>query len=185
MARLKTTAVKEATGQTKQLYEALQKKLGKIPNIFLTMGSNPAVLEGYLAIGKSLEQGKLSAAEREAVALATSQFNNCHYCLSAHTYLGKAAGLKEEEMLRIRQNTGTQKPAQLGRFARQVLEKKGFVSESELQAARQAGYTDEQLMEAVLVIAQTVFTNFFNHVNDTQLDFPAAPELQKAMASQR
>lgn len=178
MARLKQIAVDEATGKTKELYQAIQKQIGTVPNIFLSLGNSPAALEAYLSIGKTLRTGTLTPSENEAIALAVSQYNNCRYCLSAHTLLGKMAGLQEGEMLQIRQNRGEQKAAKLAQFARVVMEKKGFVSDSELAAVRDAGYSDEQLSEALMVVAQTIFTNFFNHVNDTELDFPAAPELQ-------
>jgi uncharacterized peroxidase-related enzyme len=172
MPRLKTISTSEATGATKELYDAINKKMGKVPNIFLGMGNSPAALQAYLGIGGALAKGALESAEKEVVALAVSQHNNCQYCLSAHTAIGKMAGLKEDEIIKIRQGSGEGKKSQLAAFVQAVLRTKGFVSDADLAAVRAAGYSDAQIVEVLMVVAETVFTNFFNHVNDTVNDFP-------------
>jgi uncharacterized peroxidase-related enzyme len=178
MTRLKQVPVEEAAGQTKGLYEAIRKKLGTVPNLFQGIGSSSAALQAYLQAGEALEGGSLSFAEREAVALAVSQVNECQYCLAAHTTLGKMAGIREDEMIAIRKpGSGSSKLRVLGELARTVIQKRGYVSDEELGRFKEAGFTDAQVTEAIMVIALTTFTNFFNHVNKTVVDFPAAPGL--------
>jgi uncharacterized peroxidase-related enzyme len=178
MTRLQTITVEQASGKTKDLYGAIQSTLGGVPNLFQGIGNSPAALEGYLAGGEALKKGKLSFAEREAIALTVSQANRCNYCLSAHSALGKMAGLKEEEILGIRQgNTHNPKIRALSEFVRTVLKERGHVTAGELRAVQAVGYNDAQITETIFVISQTEFTNFFNHVNDTVLDFPPVPEI--------
>ena len=107
-----------------------------------------------------------------------SEAYGCDYCLAAHTLLGKKAGLTEEDTLTIRRNVST-KPGigALVRFVNAALHPRARVSDAELEALRGAGYNDAQIAETVQVIAQTVFTNLFNRVHKTALDFPAAPAL--------
>jgi uncharacterized peroxidase-related enzyme len=178
MTRLKNVSVEAATGPTKGLYEAVQKKLGTVPNLFQGIGSSHAALKAYLEAGEALSAGSLSFAEREAVALAVSQVNECNYCLAAHTALGKMAGIRDDEMIAIRKpGVASSKLQVLGGFARAVVQKRGYVSDDELEQVKEAGYTDAAVTEAIMVIALTTFTNFFNHVNKTVVDFPAAPGL--------
>lgn len=175
MSRLKNIPVREATGTTKSLYEAIQKKLGVVPNLFQGMAISPAVLQGYNQANEALDRGSLSFAEREAVSLVVSQENECQYCLAAHTALGKMAGIPEDEIIAIRKpGGGSSKLLALSQFARAVVKKRGYVSDSELSQIREAGFNDAQIAETIMTIALTTFTNFFNHVNQTVVDFPTA-----------
>ena len=63
--------------------------LGVVPNVFRMVSNSPAALEGYVGLIGALAKGALPAATHERIALAVADFNECDYCLSAHTYLGK------------------------------------------------------------------------------------------------
>jgi alkylhydroperoxidase family enzyme len=58
-------------------------------------------------------------------------------------------------------------------FARKVIETSGKVSDADLKAVRDAGYTDANVMEIVALVAMYSLTNFFNNVFDPVNDFPA------------
>ena len=87
-----------ATGKTKQLLDAVQSKLGIVPNLTRVFGNSPAALEGYLNLSGALAGGVLNAKIREQIALAVAEINDCGYCRSAHTYIGGKAGLNEREI---------------------------------------------------------------------------------------
>jgi uncharacterized peroxidase-related enzyme len=178
MARLNVVTPAQATGQTKELYDAIKRAVGAVPNIYQGVGNSAAALEGVLHIGEVLKKGQLNAAEMEAIKLAVSQAYGCNYCLAVHSLLGKKAGLTDEELLRIRRGA-SQKPniGALVKFVNIALHPQARVSDDDLRAVRAAGYNDAQIAETLLVIAQTVFTNLFNRVHQTPLDFPAAPSL--------
>lgn len=176
MSRLKSVTVDQATGQTAALYSAIKGQLGGVPNLFQALGTNAKVLETYL--GLSAAQASLSGAEKEAVALAVAQANSCAYCLAAHTALGKMSGLSEAEMISIRQGKSNDSKRQaLVRFAREVVLEKGNVSDETLKTFKAAGYSESQVPEVVLAVVQNIFTNYFNHVNQTEVDFPAASKI--------
>ena len=175
MTRFTTVPADRASGRTKELYGAVRQTLGSIPNLFLGLGVSPAALEGFLATGEALKHGQLSVAEREAIALVVSEVNACQYCLAAHSTLGKMAGLGDDDMLGIRRGSeGPLKVRALIVFTRAVLTRQGRISDVTLQAVRDAGYSDAQLIEAILVMAQTTFTNLYNNLNATEVDFPEA-----------
>ena len=178
MARLNVITPAQASGQTKELYEAIKRAVGAVPNLYQSLGNSPVALEGVLHTDGILKKGQMSVAEIEAIKLAVSEAYGCDYCLAAHTLLGKKAGLTDEEVIGIRRGA-SQKPriGALVKFVNATLHPQARVSDAELGAVRATGYNDAQIAETLLVIAQTVFTNLFNRVNQTSLDFPAAPSL--------
>lgn len=178
MARFQTVNREEATGKQKELLEAVNQKMGKVPNILGTMAQSPAALEGYLNFSGALGGGTLSAGQREQIALAVSELNECAYCLAAHSAIGKGAGLGEQEMndSRLGKSGDTKMQAAL-QFAQSVVRNRGSVADEEVERLRQAGWSDGEIMEIVANIALTIFTNYFNHIAETDVDFPQVAEL--------
>src|SRR5688572_5822614 len=88
MTRLTALNAEEVTGKTKDLFNAVQAKVGIVPNMMRTMGNSPAVLEGYLNLSGTLSHGKLTARTGELLALTISESNSCDYCVAAHTFIG-------------------------------------------------------------------------------------------------
>lgn len=171
MPRLSTdfTPTPEAT----KTLEAVQKQMGVVPNVFKIMAQAPNVLSGYLAFNAALGHGTLSAQEREQVALAVSGFDKCTYCASAHTAIAQKTGVTNyEAKLNLKGKASTPKIEELLKFTLEVVETKGNVSDNTMQKLKSAGYTDTQIVEIVAVIAGTIFTNYFNHVAGTEVDFP-------------
>ena len=118
------------------------------------------------------------AKTREQIALAVAQANECDYCLAAHTTLGKMAGLSADQIRDSRRATSVEPKADaLIRFARTVVDTKGRVSNADLQTVREAGFDDGAIAEVVAHVALNVFTNYFNQVADTDIDFPKAEPL--------
>lgn len=176
MNRLSSIDPKQATGRAKELFDG--PLAGKHLNIFKAMATGPATLDAYLALSGALAKGQLSAKEREVVQLAIGEANACGYCLAAHTTIGKGAGLTEGQTIEARR--GTMEDPKLGalaRFALTIHEKRGAVNDGDLAAFRAAGYTDGHVGEVVANYALATFTNYFNHVNDTAIDFPVAPKI--------
>lgn len=176
MPRLNTIDPKDATGKAKEIFEGPLK--GKHLNIFKAMANSPAALQAYLSLSGALTDGQLEAKEREIIALTVGELNNCGYCVAAHTALGQKAGLTQEQTIAARKgHMDDPKLGALVRFITTLHEKKGFVTGDDLNAFRKAGYTDGQVAEVIAGYALNIFTNYFNHVNDTEVDLPAAPKI--------
>jgi len=105
MSRLTQIAPDTATGKTKELLDAVKSKLGLVPNMVRAMANSPAALNAYVQFSGALAGGSLSARNREQIALAVGQVNECNYCLSAHSALGKMAGLTPDQIRDSRQGT--------------------------------------------------------------------------------
>jgi uncharacterized peroxidase-related enzyme len=162
-----------ATGKTKQIFNALEKALGSVPNLMRTLANSPAALNAYMSFNAALGEGKLPAGLREQLALTVASVNSCDYCLSAHSALGKLAGLATSDLLLAQDaDASDAKRAAALRFAAAVVRQRGQVPASEVGGLRAAGYTDGEIVEIVAVVAINIFTNYFNHIAGTEIDFP-------------
>lgn len=177
MSRISIPAIESATGATAQLYAQIKKSAGKVPNTYAALGAlGPDALKAILqADGGVLAGGSLSKQEQETIKLIVSVVAGCDYCVAAHSLLGKLTGLQPEVLRQIRggQPTGDAKRDALAHFVRTLASTSGTLSDEEFAAIKAAGYTDQQLVEISLAIAVTTFTNVFNRINDTDVDFPA------------
>ena len=173
MPRLNAIDPKEATGKAKELLDGVKAKLGIVPNLMRTFANSPAALKGYLSFSGALGDGLLKAKVREQIALAVADANNCEYCLSAHTAIGKMMGLNDSEIVSSRQaSSGDAKTDAALKFAHQIVVKRGEVLNSEIETVRNAGFSDGEITEIVANVALNIFTNYFNHVAQTVVDFP-------------
>ena len=183
MSRIATpSSIATSPAASQPLLEAVDKQLGSVPNLFRVVGNSPAALEGYLGFSGALAKGGLPAATRERIALAVAEVNGCHYCLAAHTYLGKnLAKLDDAEIAANRAGTSHDARADAAvRFAVLVARARGHVDASAVQAVRAAGYSDAQVVEIVAHVALNTFTNYLNEVAATEIDFPQVAALETA-----
>lgn len=173
MPRIAPVDPATADAGVKATLSAVKTKIGMVPNLFSTFARSPAVLNGYLALSDALGAGALTAKQREIVALVVAQANECHYCLSAHTLMGKGAGLSPEAIRKAREGQADDETnSALALFARRVVETRGQVSGADLAAARSAGLDDAHILEVIAGVAINVFTNYTNNVAQTDIDFP-------------
>jgi uncharacterized peroxidase-related enzyme len=173
VSRIAIPAREDAPEKSQPLFDAVEKQLGVVPNLFRLIGNSPAALEGYLGLNGAPGR-TLDAKTRERIALAIAQANGCDYCLSAHAYLGlNLAKIDDAEIALNRAgHSGDAKADAAVVFARKVLDTRGRVSDAELAAVRLAGFTEAQVIEIVAAVAVNVLTNYVNNVADTDIDFP-------------
>jgi uncharacterized peroxidase-related enzyme len=173
MQRLTAIDPASATGKAKELLDGVKTTLGVTPNLMRTMANSPAVLEAYLGFNTALSRGRLGAKVREQIALAVAEANGCEYCLSAHTAIGRKVGLPEGHLLISRQWMSPEPRVDAAlKFARAILTQRGQVTDEDLTRVRNAGYGDTEIAEIVAEVALNVFTNYFNLVAETTVDFP-------------
>jgi uncharacterized peroxidase-related enzyme len=170
----------EVSDANKAIFDALKGKLGFVPNLYATFAHSETALGAYLALQSV--KSSLNPKAREAVNLAVSEVNACAYCLAAHTAIAKANGFTDAQVLDLRAGTAPwdAKLDALARFARSVTEARGHVGAAAVAAFLAAGWTRENLVDAVLLIGDKTVTNYLHAVTEVPVDFPAAPALAAA-----
>lgn len=173
MSRLTIPARDNVPAESKPILDAVEKQLGVVPNMFRLIASSPAALQGYTANNAALAK-TLDVKTRERIALAVAQVNECDYCLSAHSYLGlNMAKISAEEIAFNRNGRSSDAKADAAiRFAASVARDRGRVDDTDIEAVRKAGYSDDQIVEIIAVVAENIFTNLLNVVAGTDVDFP-------------
>ncbi|WP_028220825.1 carboxymuconolactone decarboxylase family protein [Paraburkholderia oxyphila] len=176
MSRITIPTIETATGATADVYTQVRNVAGgSVPNLFAALGYlAPSQLAAVLNAEGAVGAGTLSKQDVETIKLLVSVESGCDYCVAAHNMLGKLVGLSADALGAIRkgQPTGDATRDALIRFVLNLQRTSGTISDTEFAAIRVAGYTDAQLAEISLVIALTIFTNTFNRINDTAVDFP-------------
>ena len=173
MPRINPIDPASASADVRATLDAVKAKLGGVPNIFRTMAVAPSVLDGYLAFSGAVGKGKLPAALREQIALVTAGANACDYCASAHQALGKMAGLGADDIaLALKGDAADAKAKAALVLARKLVLDRGIVTDADLAATQNAGWSEADVLEIVANVALNLFTNYFNHVAGTDVDFP-------------
>ncbi|MCA1951651.1 MAG: carboxymuconolactone decarboxylase family protein [Hyphomicrobiales bacterium] len=178
----KINPVTHPEGAAKTILDGVRAKIGMVPNLYATLAHAPAVLGAHLAFTQALaEGGTLGAKDRERIALAVGEANACQYCLSAHTLIGKGAGLSAEEIAAARSGQPAEpRDAAIVALARAIVAKKGYAGSEDLAAARAAGLSDGVIVEILAQVTVNLFTNYANHLFDTTIDFPAVAPAKAA-----
>ncbi|MGI9290482.1 MAG: carboxymuconolactone decarboxylase family protein [Gammaproteobacteria bacterium] len=160
-------------GQATEVLDSIKQKIGMVPNIYATIAHSPAALKVFLGFGEALAGGVLSASLREQIALTVAGENGCDYCASAHTAVAKGTGLSAEEAARNLVGTASDpRIAAILNFSKAVVSKRGWLDDGELEQLRSAGITDQEIVEIIATVAVNLFTNYFNHIAGTDIDFP-------------
>ncbi len=183
MTRINVINADQNIGKAKELLDAVQAKLGITPNMMKTMARSPAVLDAYLNFGGALDT-TLNAKLREQIALVSAEENGCGYCASAHTAIGKMVGLTDESILAAREAKADDEKIEAAlKFAKVIVEKRGKVSDEDVANVKNAGYDDGAVAEIVANVALNIFTNYFNEVAKTEIDFPKVELFVKSNAA--
>ncbi len=168
----------EVSAENQAIFEQLGEKLGFVPNLYATMAYSDNALKAYLGLAESQTKGSLSAKEREAINLVVSQVNDCRYCQSAHTLLGKMNGFSDEEIIKLRKGESDDaKLAALVKLAKEITISRGSPSERVLKKFFDAGYDQGGLIDVVLMVTDKIFANYVNNITQIPIDFPIAPDL--------
>ncbi len=149
-----------------------EKTFGFIPNLLAVMAESPATVKAYLALGKIFDETSFTPTERQVVILTASRYNECRYCMAAHSVVAGMQNIPGDVIDAIR-NDQPLKDSRLETLRSTVttaIEQRGWLSEENQDAFFSAGYTREQLFEVILGISYKTLSNYVNHIADAPLD---------------
>lgn len=167
----------EVSPANQVLFDNLKKGIGKVPNLYATLAHSENALGAYLALQSS--KSSLRAKEKEVVNLVVSQVNECEYCLAAHTYIGKLNGFTDEQIIEIRKGGASFDPKldALARLVKSAVENRSKPEPAVVDQFFAVGYTNENLVDTVVLIGDKMVTNYLHGITQVPVDFPAAPAL--------
>ncbi|HTK18589.1 MAG TPA: carboxymuconolactone decarboxylase family protein [Mucilaginibacter sp.] len=167
----------QVSENNKVVFDNLKQKIGMVPNLYAVMAYSDNALGNYIAF----QSGKTSlrAKEKEAVNLIVSQVNNCIYCLSAHTAIGKMNGFTDEQIIEIRKGSAQfdAKLNALVKLAKNITETKGKADNALVDNFFAAGYNEGSLVDLIMLIGDKTIMNYLHNLTEVPVDFPLAPAL--------
>ena len=180
MATFNVPTKEEVNATNQAIFEQLKGSLGFVPNLYATYAHSETALENYLGFANA--KTSLSAKEKEVVNLAVSQVNNCTYCLSAHTAIGKMNGFTDEQVLELRAGNASfdSKLDALAKLAKNVTENRGKANQEVVDNFLSAGYNKGNLIDTIVLVGDKTISNYVHSTTQVPIDFPVAQELQIA-----
>ncbi len=172
MAEFRIHTLESAPAAAKPILQAAGKKFGFLPNLLGELAAAPAALEAYVTLGRLLEQTSFRPLEQQLLLATVSVANGCQYCVAAHSAGLAMTGLQPEQIEAVRGGRALAdiRLEGLRSFATAVVERRGRVSDDQLQAFLEAGYRPEQVFEVLLALAMKTLSNYTNHIAETPLD---------------
>ena len=160
------------------IFNQLKKGLSFVPNLYATFAHSETALGTYLALQNA--KSSLSGKDREVINLVVSQVNQCEYCLAAHTALGKMVGFSPEQIMEIRKGLASFDPKlnALAKLVKSIAVERGHPRPELLQSFFDAGWTEANLVDAIVVIGDKIISNYLHGTTMVPIDFPAAPALE-------
>ncbi|SDQ11682.1 carboxymuconolactone decarboxylase family protein [Flagellimonas zhangzhouensis] len=182
MSTINVPKREEVSVANQAIFDNLKNAVGFVPNLFATYAHSENALGNYL--GLSNAKTSLKAKEKEVVNLAVSQVNNCIYCLSAHTAIGKMNGFTDEQILELRAGKAPfdQKLDALARLAKNITENRGATDEQVLENFFAAGWTKENLIDTIVLVGDKTISNYVHSTTKVPVDFPLAQPLEAVEA---
>lgn len=162
-----------ASGSVRTVLDQIDGAFGATPNMFRAVANSPAALQSMWAAFGALGGGVIGAALGEQIAVAVANRNACDYCLAAHTALGRKAGVSGDDLAAAQSGESADpRTAAVLRFALKLVNERGQVDATDVQALRDHGWSDEHIVEIVAHVALNLFTNYVNVALAVPVDFP-------------
>jgi uncharacterized peroxidase-related enzyme len=165
-------SIENAPAASASILTAVQNAWGFVPNLHKVMAASPAAIEAYSSLWTLAERTSFSAVERNIAYLAIIYENECDYCMAGHTNLSKMAGVDAEHITAIREGKviADTKLEALRQFAALITKNRGFVTEQQVEAFKAAGYSNESVLDLLVLAATKLLSNYTNHLARTPLD---------------
>ena len=182
MSRFNVPTREEVSPNNQAIFDNLQKAVGFVPNLYAAYAYSENALANYMALSSA--KTSLNAKQKEVVNLAVSQVNECTYCLSAHTAIGKMNGFSDSEILELRAGKASfdAKLDALASLAKNITENRGAADDAIIEKFLNAGWTKENLIDTIVLVGDKTISNYIHKTTDVPVDFPVAAPLETVEA---
>ena len=165
ISRFSVPRLEDLPGDVRSRILAVQEKSGFVPNVFLALARRPEEFRAFFAYHDALmdKEGGLTKAEREMIVVATSGANQCQYCVVAHGAIlrirAKNPLLADQVAINHRKADITPRQRAMLDFAMKVALESHAVGDADLEALRQAGFSDEDAWDIAAIAAFFALSN--------------------------
>lgn len=166
--------IDSAPENSKTGLQQLQQAFGVVPNIAGAIANSPKLINALVGVFQQVHSSSLAEAEIQIVLLTDAVANSCAYAVAFHTALAlqQGVGVEAVDAIRARQAPVDGRYAALFNLATNLIERRGHVSEEELDAFLAAGFTKEQVLEVIAIVAASTITNYAGTIANPPLDDP-------------
>lgn len=144
---------------------------GQLSNIVGVLAGAPATLRAYARFRSELRNGTLPQKTQQRIALAVAEHQGSEYALATLQRTAREAGLGIDEVALAREfSSHDERDSILLRYIKGLLESDGPPKLHLHEEAREAGWDDEQILEAVAHVALNSFANLVTRAGDVPRD---------------
>jgi AhpD family alkylhydroperoxidase len=174
MSNYPVHTIASAPEKSKPALEWLQQAFGVLPNLPAVIANSPKLIISLVGLFQQVHSPGLTEAENQIVLLTDAVTNSCTYAVAFHTALALQQGISSEETdaIRERRVPSDKRFAALSTLAKTLIEKRGHLSEQELDSFIAAGFTREQVLEVVAIVAASTITNYAGTIANPPLEEP-------------
>ena len=182
MSQYPVHTIETAPEKSKPALQGLQQNFGLIPNLAATMATSPTLLGGFVGAFVNFNGGTLSGGERQVALLTNAVANRSEWAVAFHSTMALKEGVAAADVQAIREGRAPsdQRLAALSSFDRALIEKRGKVSEQELNAIREAGFSQDQILEVIAGLAVSTMANYAGNITNPPLEAPFKPQAWSA-----
>lgn len=169
--------IETAPEKSAEILEKVKAKYGFVPNLMGVFAESPEILQAYATLSGLVDQTTLSPLERQIALIGASATNGCDYCVAAHSTASSMQNLPSDVIQAVRENRpiADTKLETFRKFVQTVTDQRGNVPEEEKAAFLEAGYTEQNILEVILVVGMKTLSNYTNHIAETPLDSAFEP----------
>ncbi|AMO93020.1 carboxymuconolactone decarboxylase family protein [Collimonas fungivorans] len=156
------------------MLQQLQQAFGLIPNIAATMAASPVLINGFIGLFERVHASSLTEPQIQTLLLTNAVTNASEWPVAFHTALALKQGVRPADVDAIRRGglPGDVRLAALSTLARTLIEKRGRLAESDQGRFLEAGFSSEQILEVIAVVAASAITNYTGSVTRPALETP-------------
>jgi uncharacterized peroxidase-related enzyme len=160
--------------QTQEILDKTEKGLGFVPNMYVKMGGNTALIDAYTHAYQTFRShAGFTSVEQEVIFLSVAYENNCEYCMAAHSFVGDMMSKVPQDVTNAIRNNETISDPKLGilsKLTRSLTINRGKVSQEEIDEFLAAGYSESHVLGIISGIAVKTMSNYSNHLTHPEVD---------------
>jgi len=166
--------IETAQEKSKPLLANSIESFGMIPNLHGVLAESPAALEGYQQLHRLFQETSFDKEELTVVWQTINMEHDCHYCVPAHIAVAHSMEVDTNviDALASGSSLPTTKLNVLKETTLTLIRNRGNITEAEVTKFTEVGYTQKNILEVVLGIAQKTMSNYVNHICKTPVDDP-------------